>query len=345
MGRKMESSFLETLGQGLYLVVFARLLLLDLPRSYARMPPASRTPAPEYWKGMVDRLWTYGISIASIASAFFLQQREVARNSRYAAPGGDLPQALPRPLGAAALYWFGVLFTFLFLHLELDRMFGYWELMRLPALTVLWCLMASYFLYEYLFRGGRAAPFAAFCVFAGGALLKVFAFDVYSWKLGPDMIYLVPYEAADALARLVDFGAPLLLLALVWRCLLLRREPRVPAPVFGYAALALLFCYATLELHSLLHWKLPAFRAGGISVLWAMFGLAFIVSGIWKNLRALRYAGLALCAIVVGKVFLVDLAHMPTIYKIIALLALGLLLLFGSFAYIYSSRKFTHAEP
>jgi uncharacterized membrane protein len=56
--------------------------------------------------------------------------------------------------------------------------------------------------------------------------------------------------------------------------------------------------------------------------------------------RLLRYAGLLLCAIVVGKVIM-DTAPMEMMYRFIAYLVLGVLLLLGSFAYIYSSRKFT----
>ncbi len=45
----------------------------------------------------------------------------------------------------------------------------------------------------------------------------------------------------------------------------------------------MLFVYLTLELNSFLYWKLRTFQAGGISVLWALFAVVFVGSGIFKS--------------------------------------------------------------
>ena len=76
----------------------------------------------------------------------------------------------------------------------------------------------------------------------------------------------------------------------------------------------------------------------------ASFAAAFIAGGIWKQVRPLRLIGLILFAIIVGKVFLVDLAHMPVIYRAIAFLVVGILLLLGSFAYLFASRQFKNKD-
>jgi uncharacterized membrane protein len=339
MGRKIGSVFLQNLGQALYLAVFARLLVLDLPRNYGHLPFGQQQEA-QYWKGMLDRLWTFGISIGSVAAAFLVQRRNVPVNPRLSvAAATDIPEVIPRTWTAAAFFWFGVLFAFLFAHLELSRMFGFWPSMRPPVLTALWCGMAGYFLWKYLFEERSPVFFAALFVFVLGALLKLFAYDVMLWRVD-EFIYRVDYTALLALARLLDFGLPLLLLLAGFRLFAARPECRAASAVFGYGALALLFAYTSLELNSLLFCKLKAFRAGGISVLWAFFGVSFITGGIWRNVRLLRYAGLLLCAIVVGKVIM-DTAPMEMMYRFIAYLVLGVLLLLGSFAYIYSSRKFT----
>jgi hypothetical protein len=345
MGRKAGSAFLENLGVGLYLFVFARLMLLDLPGGYGLWRGEQHDPAL-YWKHMLDRLGTFGISIGSVAAAFFLQRKDVRRNDRIAVPAGaDMPVVLPRGMAANAFFWFGSLFVFLFFLLEFNRMFCVqWQPMRMPMLTAVWCAMAAFYLWDYLSAPARVSTFVAFCVLALGAALKPFLYDVYTWKPDHLLVYREVYAPVFVLARFLDFGAPFLFLLVAWRLLRPRADGRVMAPIFGYTGLALLFCYVSLELNSLLYWKLSEFRLGGISVLWALFGISFIVGGIWKNVRPLRYVGLLLIAIVVGKIFLVDLSGMPSLYRVIAFLVLGLLLLLGSFAYIYSNRKFTKQE-
>lgn len=342
MGRKMNSAFLENLGMGLYLFVFARLMFLDMPGSYGPWRGERNDPSV-YWKHMLDRLWTFGVSIGSVAAAFFLQRRDVQKNDRVAvASGADMPVVLPRSAAASVFFWFGSLFVFVFLLFEFNRMFCVqWTPMRMPALTVIWCVMAAFFLWDYLAVPGRTSTFIAFCVLALTAALKPFAYDLHVWKPDHLLIYREVYEPVFVLARFLDFVAPFLFLLIAWRLLRPRADGRRMAPVFGYTAIALLFCYASLELNSLLYWKLPEFRQGGISVLWALYGISLIVGGIWKTVRPLRYAGLLLIAVVIGKIVVVDLSNMPSLYRVIAFFVLGVLLLLGSFAYIYSSRKFT----
>jgi len=110
--------------------------------------------------------------------------------------------------------------------------------------------------------------------------------------------------------------------------------------LFGYGSLAILLLYATLETNTLLHIYLPGFQNQGITVLWALFAIAFTGSGIRLNTRILRYLGLTLFANVVGKIFLHDLSDMPTIFRMIAFFAVGVTLLAGAFAYIFAGKKF-----
>jgi uncharacterized membrane protein len=70
-----------------------------------------------------------------------------------------------------------------------------------------------------------------------------------------------------------------------------------------------------------------------LSGFWGALGLAAIVAGLAKRRRALRLAGLGLFTLAVGKVFLVDLAHLESIWRVGSFLAVGLLLLAGAFAY------------
>jgi uncharacterized membrane protein len=70
-----------------------------------------------------------------------------------------------------------------------------------------------------------------------------------------------------------------------------------------------------------------------LSAFWAVLGFGALVAGLVRDLRTVRLAGLGLLALAVGKVFIVDLAALESIWRVASFLALGLLLLAGAFAY------------
>jgi uncharacterized membrane protein len=70
-----------------------------------------------------------------------------------------------------------------------------------------------------------------------------------------------------------------------------------------------------------------------LSGFWAALGFAAILVGLLRRKRALRLGGLGVLTLAVGKVFLVDLAHLESIWRVASFLAVGLLLLAGAFAY------------
>jgi uncharacterized membrane protein len=55
--------------------------------------------------------------------------------------------------------------------------------------------------------------------------------------------------------------------------------------------------------------------------------------GLRRDQRALRLAGFGLLSLAVGKVFVYDLSRLASIYRVLSLVALGLLLLLAAFAY------------
>lgn len=75
-----------------------------------------------------------------------------------------------------------------------------------------------------------------------------------------------------------------------------------------------------------------------LSGFWAALGLAALVAGLVVRRRALRLGGLGLLALAVGKVFIVDLSKLESMWRVGSFLALGLLLLAGAFAYQRGSR-------
>jgi uncharacterized membrane protein len=70
-----------------------------------------------------------------------------------------------------------------------------------------------------------------------------------------------------------------------------------------------------------------------LSVFWALAGVAVLVTGLQRDLHALRLAGLALLGVTVAKVFLFDLATLSSMYRVVSFIGLGLVLLAGAFVW------------
>ena len=90
----------------------------------------------------------------------------------------------------------------------------------------------------------------------------------------------------------------------------------------------------------MLHRFIPGLRAGGLTLLWALYALGLLLAGLRASVRGLRYAGLALFAVVVGKIFLVDLAGLESVYRILAFIVLGILLFLAALLYLRNRARF-----
>jgi uncharacterized membrane protein len=77
---------------------------------------------------------------------------------------------------------------------------------------------------------------------------------------------------------------------------------------------------------------LRAERQGGlaVSVLWTLFATALLSVGLAARSLPLFYTAYGLFAVTAAKVVLVDLATLPTLYRMLSFLALGVLLLAGA---------------
>ena len=105
-------------------------------------------------------------------------------------------------------------------------------------------------------------------------------------------------------------------------------------------AVLLLFLYTTLEMNTIMANKIPGMQAGAVSILWSIFALSAIIIGIKKDIKGLRYAGLSLFLITSLKVFFSDLSTLSQVYRIVAFLIFGLIMLSGSFIYIKFQDRF-----
>lgn len=70
-----------------------------------------------------------------------------------------------------------------------------------------------------------------------------------------------------------------------------------------------------------------------LSVLWIGYALVLIVSGVFGKSAAIRWQGLGLLCVAIGKVFFLDLSFLTRFYRIVSFFVLGLVLLLVSFYY------------
>jgi uncharacterized membrane protein len=74
-------------------------------------------------------------------------------------------------------------------------------------------------------------------------------------------------------------------------------------------------------------------RLVGFSVYWAVYGIGLVVLGFRKQAAVMRYCGLAVLVLTLGKVLLIDMAEVQSVYRVASFLAVGLLLVATSVAY------------
>lgn len=83
-------------------------------------------------------------------------------------------------------------------------------------------------------------------------------------------------------------------------------------------------------------------RQLGLSLLWTVYAAGLVVCGVRGSSPAVRWQGLALFALVVGKAFFFDLTYLQRAYRIVSFMGLGVLLVAVSFLY---QRKLVAGQP
>ena len=74
-------------------------------------------------------------------------------------------------------------------------------------------------------------------------------------------------------------------------------------------------------------------RQTALSIFWALYAISLIAIGFVKRTAPIRYTGLALLTVTLGKVLFVDLAEVRYVYRVLSFLGVGLLLMLTSVAY------------
>jgi uncharacterized membrane protein len=306
----------------------------------------------EYLKGFAHRLLNFGVFIGSLFAASRLYRNRADTAGADAAsdaprlrvsPEADLPFATPARQAGLAAFLAGFAFLFVTVHFEALRFLGFHPPLQAPGIILIWTAFAGYLV---LRLRGSALPGLARVAGAAVALvcLRMMFFDWAAMGLSPGHVRFG--DAGLQLAyRTVSHAA---LLALIW-CLGTGRfglkMSRTSARAYRVAAAALLFLVVTLETRTVSDAFMPGFRAGALSVVWALFAMALVAAGLKFNDRMARFSGLILFGLVAIKVFLSDLASLDMIWRVLSFLAVGSVLLLGSFAYLRASRPEADAEP
>ena len=188
----------------------------------------------------------------------------------------------------------------------------------------------------------------------GSWLGRAFGYGVLALAVGRLFYRHLPLHASSPFTPLWNpaFGAWLAVIAALAAAFVLLRgvadarpSDEAAAALLGPVALALLFGVLTMETQSSFAQTARAAAAANdaasaqsaslqgdlaVSVLWTVFATGLLGGGLAARSRGLFYAGYALFAITAGKVVLVDLATLPTLYRMLSFLALGILLLAGA---------------
>lgn len=347
MAGKVQSRFLRQLAYALYILTLGRLLLLDLPAQYGPGGPAAPETFGAYASHLFERFAAFGVPIVSFALAGRLIRREVKPAATTVEKSCDTSEWLPGNWAVRLIFVIAAALLFVFLQFEINRSFAYlFEPLRMPLLTALWVVLGL-----LLFRAVTATRHPAlatiFRVVVGVVLLKLFIFDLSYWGFDWDSLQFGgEYSWLAALMRLLDFAVVIALASYAFSVLTPSREEalRKDRLALGYCGLGLLFIILSLELNTCLDAFVPGLRAGGISILWSVFALGMVLTGILKNATALRFIGLGLFAVVVVKIFLADLAQLDPLYRIIAFIVLGIVVLCGAFVYLKFRSAFEKGE-
>ena len=110
--------------------------------------------------------------------------------------------------------------------------------------------------------------------------------------------------------------------------------------IFLLSAIGLWFAYSTDEMNFLVRlYGSPAGARIAVSLLWGVYAFAFLAFGIISGKRAVRIPALVLFAVTVLKIFIIDLAGTPALYRIAGCMITGAALVAGAWLYARFAQK------
>lgn len=326
MGRKLDSRFVTLLAYLLYLIATARFIFFDFDRNFT-------SAGGDYFQGLLNRLSTLGVLIFSYAASWKVLGGSV-RPAKSGFAGNDINIEMSDSTMSKVLMAVAAGMLFIFLEFETWHWACRFYPAVKPALMSSVIAVAAFIMFYFAKKTGRRVLAALAIVLAfvlGGKIYFADVLHFWHFSFG-NFRYVTDYTVETLLIRLADIVPAIVMLWIF--CRFGVKGDYDFRKIFGTAFVVSLFLFLTSEVNTFLGVFLPKFAQGGISILWGVYALSLLTTGVLKYSKVLRYAGLALFSITVIKVFMTDLAALSQLYRIIAFVIVGIVLLGGAFVYI-----------
>lgn len=205
-------------------------------------------------------------------------------------------------------------------------------------ISVFWAIQATVLLWAAV-KLDNTWLYSSFSVLLVLTLAKFFWYDypqIFDLRL-PELSFW-PNYLHRLLERFITSGT--VLAALLLSALQVTRSRRhdsafrrIAMPILWGSFIVILFIVLNVETAACFYDYGSQARFAAISVLWTLFSLLLMVFGFSFNLSELRKAAIALFAATMLKVFLLDMAHVSTPYRVVSFLVLGVILIGASYLY------------
>lgn len=295
--------------------------------------PRDQSQRPGFAITFLNMLIAFGVSYAMIreyASTQAVSMVSLAYGTLYFAMAVYLRRRNPQSLDAfVMLVAMAVLFFVITVPLYFSR---HW-------ITVCWAVQAAVLLWaavrivdERLFLGGIFLLFITLCKFALHDLINIFHLDpsVMAFTAGFAPAFAERWLTSLTVLAATFAGATVLGYSAAQQKLSAARDARnLLLAIFGIVT----FTVLNMEVAGYFYDYARPARFAAISVLWALFALALMILGFARSAATLRRCSLVLFAVTLLKVFLWDMAHVSTPYRIISFLVVGILLIGASYLY------------
>lgn len=202
------------------------------------------------------------------------------------------------------------------------------------AVTVLWAFGSA----AFLGVGLRARSVATrVCGFAALFIAAALAAHLHALKMsGHCLIFTGPRFLATLIVVLTIFAFAFLVRRYSSHC---TSEEQQFGRLLSAGATFLLLANLSVEVYT--YWireglnptKAKWLAQMSLSILWGVYASALLAIGFWRRIRPLRFAALALFGLTALKLILVDMAAVKQIYRIIAFVVMGVLMIGASYLY------------
>ncbi len=345
LSRKLNSRFLQSLSYVLYCITFISLIntLGSLYSPYHQRRYTS-LPTALYFKEVLRHLMQVGIPTFSFFMARKVLSNKYKESSLALDDSNDISAGLvpQNSIINTTMQVLFVTFVFIFFMIETNNFFHIFYIpFKTPAMTAV-----IVGLLVYLFQQSKKKESDTLTTLIVVVTLilcgKVLFIDVFqTWQLQDNFIYRSGYIFRASLMRLLNFS--MLTAVAIALLRLFRRQDQNSGLITLSGAISLIvpFIFLTLETNTFLNHFQPGFRSGGISIIWSLYAIGLLATGIRGQNKLLRYCSLGLFSVVILKVFMHDLADLDELWRILAFIVLGCIIFLGSFLYIRFQHLFT----